>query len=539
MKKSCSARNLAGLVVACLSAVLTGLVPARAADWREENAYTLGVQAYIYGFPWIYFSQLRWQYVTTVSNVMPYAPLNRFAHADHLATAADQSGGSPNNDTLYSTAWLCLTNEPVILSVPAVTGRYYTFEMACMDSDNFAYVGTRATGTNAGNYAVIGPGWTGALPPGVTALATSRTPYVFVLGRTLVFGTDDVANVQAIQAQYKLAPLSYWPGTDPATNRNVWAPYPTNDTLGVWKTMNRAMTENPPNVPSQQAMVNYFATIGVGPDQHVELMDGSISQGLVRAAQEAMAIMHGFNLAGGGGLAVNGWTYPPSTLGRAGQYDDFLTRAAPQCWAGIVANDPEESIYLNTTTDNEGIALNGVNDYVITFPSNGLPDVGAFWSVSMYGYDHNFVSNSIDRFKLGTYPEGAMSPNPDGSLTIYVQNEWPGAGLESNWLPSPLTNFYLIMRTYLPGSNIVNQTWEPPAVEVVVRRPSLILRGGKEQDMAVVWPSPSTDWILQKSDDLVTAGWSNVLTIPDDDDTNKSVAIPSPLDHEFFRLSQP
>ncbi len=529
---------LACVCAAGLSAVLAGPAAAQSTNWRGENAYTLGVQAYIYGFPWYYFSQLRWQYVTTVSNVMPYAPLNKFAHADHLTTAADRTGGSPNNDTLYSTSWLCLTNEPVILSVPAITGRYYTFEMACMDSDNFAYVGTRATGTNAGDYAVIGPGWTGSLPIGVTALATSRTPYVFVLGRTLVFGTDDVVNVQAIQAQYKLTALSYWPGTDPTTNRNVWPPYPTNDTLGAWKTINRAMTENPPNVPSQQSMVNYFATIGVGPGQDVESMGTSITQALVQAAQDAMEIMHGFNMSGGAGHVANGWAYPPETMGRAGQHDDFLTRAAAQCWAGIVANDPQEAVYLNTSTDNEGIELNGVNDYIITFPSNGLPDVQAFWSVSMYGFDHNFVSNSLDRYKLGTYPLGLMKTNADGSLTIYIQNESPGAELESNWLPAPATNFYLIMRTYLPGSNIVNQTWNPPAVQVTVRRPTLSLKNQLVNGVVVTWPSRFTNWYLQRNVQPST-NWTDDPAVPEDDGTNKNVPVSSPLNYEFYRLRRP
>jgi len=236
--------------------------------------------------------------------------------------------------------------------------------------------------------------------------------------------------------------------------------------------MHRAMTESPPNVPDQQSLLPSFATIGVGPGQDVEAMDDATKQGLERAAQEAMAIMHGFNLAGGTGHRVNGWTYPPAVLGRAGQYDEFLTRAAAQCWAGIVANDPEEAIYLNTSTDEEGIQLTGANAYVMRFPPNGLPDVGAFWSVSMYGMDHNLVDNPLNRYKVGTYPEGIMRFDPDGSLTIYVQYESPGVDGESNWLPSPAGDFYLILRTYLPGASILDQTWEPPAVVGVLRRPA-------------------------------------------------------------------
>jgi len=479
MKRRHLTRIPIGLAVACavsLSASLAGPVSAQSSDWREEHAYTLGVQAYIYGFPWVFLPQLRWQWVTQAPADPlggPYAPLNQFWHARRLSTAADRSGGSPNNDTLYSIAWIDLSKEPLILSVPALSGRYYTFEMSSMDSDNFAYVGTRATGTKAGDYAIIGPNWAGVLPPGVTELPHSRTPYALITGRTLVYGTDDVANVHAIQGQYKLTPLSYWGSTNtPPVSRDVWAPYPPSDPLAAWRTMNRAMAENPPNVPGQASLVATFATIGVGPGQDVNAMDDATKRGLGRAAQEGMAIMQGFNQAGGSGHRVNGWMYPPSTMGRAGQYDDFLTRAASQCWAGIVANDPEEAVYLNTITDAEGIPLSGANDYVMRFPPNGLPDVGAFWSVSMYGMDHNFVDNPLDRYKLGSYPEGLMHFDPDGGLTIYVQHESPGADRESNWLPAPAGGFYLIMRTYLPGTNILNQTWEPPAVVAVVRRPT-------------------------------------------------------------------
>jgi len=477
MKKRHSTRIPVWVAVTCavaLSVILTGPALAQESDWREEYAYTLGVQAYIYGFPWVFLPQLRWQWVTQAPADPlggPYAPLNAFWHARRLSTAADLSGGSPNNDTLYSIAWIDLSKEPLILSVPALSGRYYTFEMSSMDSDNFAYVGTRATGTKAGNYAIIGPNWAGALPPGVTELPHSRTPYVLITGRTLVYGTDDVANVHAIQDQYKLTPLGYWGSTNtPPVSRDVWPPYPPSDPLAAWKTMNRAMTENPPNVPGQGSLVASFATICVGPGQDVSAMDDATKQGLERAAQEGMAIMHGFNVAGGSGHKVNGWTYPPSTLGRAGQYDDFLTRAATQCWAGIVANDPQEAVYLNTITDAEGIAFSGANDYVMRFPPNGLPDVGAFWSVSMYGMDHNFVDNPLDRYKLGSYPEGVMQFDPDGSLTIYVQHGSPGADKESNWLPSPAGGFYLVMRTYLPGASILDQTWEPPAVVAALRR---------------------------------------------------------------------
>jgi hypothetical protein len=139
----------------------------------------------------------------------PYAAVNYFWHARHLTDASYRDGGSPNNDTLYSTAWVDVTKEPVILTVPDMGDRYYTFEIGGMDSDNFAYIGKRTTGSKAGSYAIVGPDWKGKLPADVKALDPSRTPWVLILGRTLVNGPSDVTTVNKLQDEYRLTPLSY------------------------------------------------------------------------------------------------------------------------------------------------------------------------------------------------------------------------------------------------------------------------------------------------------------------------------------------
>ncbi len=459
--------------IAAVAVVAAGAGTGRAQDypddWKYEFAYTLGVQAYIYGFPWINNAQYRWEWVTqppTHENDHPYAPLNKFSHATTLKDASYRGGGDPNTDTLYTTAWLNLTTEPVILSVPAID-RYYTMEIAGFVSDNFAYVGTRTTGTNAGNYLIAGPNWEGKCPTNVTPLTNSRTPYVLIFGRTLVYDVNDLTNVYAIQAQYKLTPLSDWGTTNvPPDDRNVWAPYSTNIDLAVWKTMNRAMTENPPNVPSQQGLVDYFAQIGVGPKQDVDQMDDPTKAGLRDAAIEGWTMINQYQTNPPSSYFVtNGWVYGPPDNGRAGQSNDFMLRAGGQSFLGIINNDPVEAVYLASAgRDASGQPLSGANTYTMTFPSNGLPDVGAFWSMTMYGADNNLVSNSISRYKVGTYPTNLLALNADGTLTIYIQNASPPADKVSNWLPAPAGGFHLIMRLYQPGSNIVNQTWGSPPI---------------------------------------------------------------------------
>jgi hypothetical protein len=341
--------------------------PASASDgWEADYAHSLGMQAYVYGFPWIYNAQLRWLWATpegrkvSVQNGKPdlYAPVNSFHRNDQLANPDNsRSGGSPNCDTLYATAWLDVTHDPIVISVPAVTDRFYCIEMVCMDADNFAYVGTRSTGTESGNYLIAGPGWSGTVPNGVLdILPRSRTVSIFLLGRTGVNDStqDDLNKAIGIQAQYCVTPLSLWPNTPPPTPSHVLVPdgFDYNTTAGAWRTMNAAMTENPPGLPpgiAQDQLLKLFAPVGVGPGQDIERQSEATRAGLQRAAQDALAMLKRMTKAHG--KQINGWTYPPLDLGRAGQSTDFITRAALQSLAGICANDPAEAVYLNAFND--------------------------------------------------------------------------------------------------------------------------------------------------------------------------------------------
>jgi hypothetical protein len=274
----------------------TGVQAAGKIDWREQHAYTLGVQAYIFGFPYVYLPSLRADWVTRPksANELPlYAPINHFSHVKTLADASYRGGGSPNNDTLYSHAWLDVGKEPVILSHPDMGDRYFTFELAGVDSDNFAYVGKRTTGGKAGSFAIVGPGWKGELPTGVKALPPSLTPTVLIFGRTLIDGPADTKTVNALQDQYSLIPLSPWGKKDAVlpASRDVWQPFdPKTDPLAEWRTMNRAMTENPPEARLDK-LVGLFARIGVGPGQDLDKMDDATKRGLARAAVDGRKLL--------------------------------------------------------------------------------------------------------------------------------------------------------------------------------------------------------------------------------------------------------
>ena len=224
------------------------------------------------------------------------------------------------------------------------------------------------------------------------------------------------------------------------------------------------MTENPP-LERNAFMVELMKTIGVGPGQDVDAMDEATQRGLARAAKDGRALL--FNIMTSGyGKQVNGWTYPPSNLGRAGYQGDFRTRGAVQCMGGIISNDPAENIYLNTTTDVKGGRLDGANRYVLKFEKGGLPEVSEFWSLTMYDMTFNFADNPIDRYAIGSLKKG-YELGEDGSLTLYIQHDSPGKDKESNWLPSPEGEFFVVFRTYGPGKKLLSQEWELPGLAPV------------------------------------------------------------------------
>jgi hypothetical protein len=436
-------------------------------DWRAEYTYALGLQAFIYGFPYVYMAQVRYMWTTQPRNpeYIPYAAVDHFWNAPHLIDATYQDGGTPNNDTMYSMAWVDVSDEPVILSHPDIPDdRYYSFEISAMHSDNFAYVGRRTTGNKAGNYAIIGPGWEGQLPEGVTALPQSPTPWVMILGRTLVDGSDDVPNVRKLQEEYRLTPLSLW-GTESEVpeRRDVMQPFDQEkDPLATWKTLNAALAENPPPAKHEQLM-KQFATIGIGPGLDVEEQDQVTKENLVRAAAAGKQLLEANLESGWSTTTVNGWRFLNRREGRAG--DDFLLRAAWQSLLGIVANDPEEGVYVGGYTDGDGEPLTGANAYVVRFAPGQEPPVDAFWSLTMYA-NKNLVPNPIDRYSLGDRSKG-LKRDSDGGLTFYIQHDSPGEEKESNWLPAPEGSFYLFMRMYQPHQEVIDATWAAPPVEKV------------------------------------------------------------------------
>ncbi len=438
-------------------------------DWREDYAHSLGVQAYIFSFPWVFLSQIQYEWVVVPAKnpaLTPNMPLNQWWHARNIITSAYRDGGAPNNDTLYSVTWLDVGKEPIILSHGDMGDRYFTFEIASMNSDNFAYVGASSTGAKAGAFAITGRDWKGTLPEGVKQLPPSPTDYVLIFGRTAVKGAGDVPAVHKAQETYKLTPLNLWgkEGAVVPENRDIPKPFdPKADPLADWKTINRAMVKNPP-LEQHAVLLDMFRQIGVGPGLDVEVMDDATKRGLTRAAKDGRQLLESMLETGLGKPKVNGWSVPPATTGRAMIHNDFKTLAL-QCLGGIISNDPSEAIYFNTHADADGNTLNGANKYTLRFGPKQLPDVTYFWSLTMYDLTNNLVPNPINRWAIGSLA-GGYQKAADGSLTLYLQKDSPGKNKEANWLPAPEGNFWVVFRTYGPSEEIVDQSWKLPPLEV-------------------------------------------------------------------------
>ncbi len=385
---------------------------------------------------------------------------DEFRHFDALATPDVAPFRAPNNDTLYSTAWLDLRSEPVVLKTPNTGGRYWTAQVLDFDSNTLTNFGARIDGTAGGSFAVVGPDWTAELPVGVNRSVKCPTRFASVLLRVLVDGPKDVPAAAVLQKSFSLGALSQWNKgqAGPATNDIDGIALYQGDTPAQRLTMLDHLLKMNPVRPGEESLMAQFASLDIGPSkvQHVMKLDANA---LLQADAESNAAIAAAGLNSGD--IVNGWQVMSRGIGVYGH--DYLQRAA--VWAGgPLANVPEESLYPSAVYDSEGKMLDGsTGRYKLTFAAGQLPPVDFFWSITMYQTSNGMlVKNSIDRYSIGNRTDG-LKFNEDGSLTIVVQKGLPGRN-ESNWLPAPDGPFYMSMRLYGPRPAALSGEWKPPAI---------------------------------------------------------------------------
>jgi len=377
---------------------------------------------------------------------------NQFYLNDRLATPALKVAG-PNVDTLYGFAWIDLKTEPVVLDVPDTADRYYSIQLIDAYENTFAYVGRRATGTATGTYVIAGPGWSGNVPAGAK-LIQAPTGLVLALTRTLVRGAADAPVATELQVHYSLAPLSAWPaGRKPGiVEPNVLNILPVLDLsqagAGYFDELDRLVRAYPPTGPEAQTFAR-FAALGLGTDRFAASKpDASV---LSAAFVKAYAKVKAYSEAD----VVNGWRVDRHIVPFVA---DPLARAAVNRY-GPGAHIAQEALYFSAVGDADGQPLSGVNRYSLTFPAGGLPPVGAFWSLILYGPDFFLVDNPLNRYAINDRTPGLVKA-ADGSLTLVIQHDRPADA--ANWLPAPDGKFQLIFRTYQPGPAILDGSYKLP-----------------------------------------------------------------------------
>jgi hypothetical protein len=433
----------------------------------EEEAHAIGVDAYLYFYPLVSMDITRLQSTNVVSPKGLSSPPNSFANAPAYPPADEKIVVRPNFDTLYSVAWLDLTKEPMVVSVPDTGGRYYLLPMLDMWTDVFASPGWRTTGTEAGNFLVTPSGWSGTVPADFTQIK-APTPSVLVIGRTKTDGPADYDAVHKIQAGFKITPLSQWGKApeqvvgkvDPSIDMKT-PPKIQVDTMPADKFFAYAaelLKVQPPHI-TDEPIIARLKRIGFEPSKSFDLdkVDPAIKTALETAPEDAQKLMQWKipTLA----RVANYWSMNTDTMGVYGNY--YLKRAiiAQQ---GLGANVPGDAIYPLNLGDETGKPLDGANKYAIHFDKGTTPPAEAFWSITLYDSEGYQVANSLNRFAVSSWMP--FKYNPDGSLDLYFQNESPGADKEANWLPAPAGPFNLTMRLYAPKSEALTGKWNPPPI---------------------------------------------------------------------------
>ncbi|WP_371812979.1 DUF1254 domain-containing protein [Kaistia sp. 32K] len=477
----------AALGAAALTAAVTPLAQAAQPQNKEhaaqpltkEQAQAIAVDAYLYFYPLLTMELTREQSTNIAAGKeLGRGPMNMFSNIPEFPPADFKVVVRPNFDTLYSSGWLDLTKEPMVVSSPDTKGRYFLLPMLDMWSDVFASPGWRTTGTTAANYLVTPPGWRPdlrdrwreefKLPEG-TSRIEAPTPYVWIIGRTKTDGPADYDAVHKIQAGYTIVPLSEWgkdakppvakidPAIDMKTPPKLAVDGMTAD--AYFTKAAELLKLHPPHI-TDQPIIAQMTRLGIVPGKSLafDKLPADVQAALKAAPAEGRKLMAWKvkTLAD----VTNGWSMNTTTMGVYGNY--YLKRAIV-AQLGLGANLPEDAIYPLNLGDSTGKPLTGQNEYVLHFEANELPPVDAFWSVTLYDPDGFQVANPLNRFAVSSWMP--FVKNADGSLDLYFQNESPGKDKEANWLPAPKGPFNLTMRLYAPQSAALTGRWNPPAVK--------------------------------------------------------------------------
>ncbi|HEX5494946.1 MAG TPA: DUF1254 domain-containing protein [Mycobacteriales bacterium] len=447
------------------------------ADGRA-NMYDVGLdsaqisataaEACVFGYPLVLMKLTRDQMTAVPGPDGIRAPVNQFGHLRKYPDASVDTVVGPNTDTLYSSAWLDLSDGPMVLSVPDTDGRYYLMPMLDGWTNVFSSPGARTTGTGPEQFGIVGPHWRDRLPDTMRRIR-SPTNMAWIIGRVQANGPADYQAAHAVQDGMRLTPLSALgrrertPGpvrVDPEVDPRT----PPSDQMSrldpaAFFGMLTALLAGNPARAADQPMIDRLAGIGVRPGESFDWsgLDEPTRQAVELGLRQGMATVLAEGRTPRGELR-NGWTMSYDL----GEYGTYYARRAGVAWVGLGANHAEDAVYALSRADADKQPYTGGHRYLLRFDSGAVPPVRAFWSLAMYDDRQRFVPNPVSRYAIGSRDD--LTVNTDGSLDIHIQQAPPGRGRESNWLPAPAGGFTLVLRMYWPERTVLSRAWVPPAV---------------------------------------------------------------------------
>ncbi len=455
--------------VVALVAILSLVSCSKKAAITPQEVRAIAKEAYLYGFPMVDSYRIMHAYFVDGGNPEFKDDWNRIASTARVYTPEDKAVQTPNSDTPYSFLGADLRAEPLVLTVPAVDkSRYYSAQFIDLYTHNFAYVGSRATGNEAGTYLLAGPNWKGEAPPGVQGLIRSETDLALVIYRTQLFGPNDVQNVEEIQRDYRVQPLSRFLGTDapPAAPAiEFMVPLSAQDERESPEFFNllNFVLQFCPTHPSETELMARFAKIGVGAGLAFDAggLKPEIRKAIEEGRADAWAAYDSLHLRINRGEVTSG-----DLLGsRDYLRNNYLYRMVAAV-DGIYGNSKEEAIYPVYFADSDGQPLDALAyRYELHFPPGQLPPVNAFWSVTMYDAKTKLlVDNPLDRYLINSAMLRSLDGDKDGGMTLYLQYASPGPSKQSNWLPAPNGPFFVALRLYWPKPEAFDGTWTRPTL---------------------------------------------------------------------------
>ncbi len=423
-------------------------------------------QAYIYLYPLVLTELTRESMVESKGY-----PLNNFRHEQLFPDHTFRNVVKPNNDTLYSTAWLDLSLEPLVLDVPDMEDRQYVIPFMDAWTNVFATVGTGSTGSQSGSYVLVGPSWQGSstwvLNGAEVPVITSPTNKVWVIGRIRTHGRHDIVNIARLQKAFSLTRLTDWQngqrqsGVFSRSKKDTPGPSPYEQlnalSASEFFTFAATMLLSQSTLPEDVEAVENLRELGIVPGEALAIDTwGKVKQQLLDKVIRFTHVALLERIAQERSLE-NGWSISREGIGVYGT--NYGLRAAV-AMVGLGALPPGESVYPTAKVDNDGERLNGLHRYKLHFASGQIPPVDAFWSLTMYDEQNFLIDNPIQRYSISDHDR--LQFNEDGSLDIYIQQSQPDN--VANWLPAPKGDFELTLRLYLPKDEVLDGSWSLPAI---------------------------------------------------------------------------